>query len=398
MLKFAFKNMMVKIVQVILIALSVILSCGTAVLAYNTSNQIVDGITTNASYYSCIIGPSGSNTQLVMNTVYYTDTPVGTIPYELVSVLAQDNRVKKAIPFAMADSYKGHPLVGTTKDLLEDKELASGAVFSIPKDTSGCEVVLGSNVARSCGLNVGDTFYTSHSVGEEHTTPFMVSGILKETSSTNDDIIFTHLKSIWIVHEEGEEEEEADHEELNNMVCAIIVSTTNPGTAMSIVSEYNGKIFTDHDMNSFSLQAVEPMSVIRGVISDVNSNQFIVYALCIIILIMNIMIISVVTVLNMINSIPEINMMRLIGISMKKINILYLLQNMIIGIVSIGFAFLASRIGLLAINGYAKSLGAVLSLGTVYPLEFALMAIVFAICILPSQIAIYVISKKGMIK
>lgn len=398
MLKFAFKNMMTKIVQVILIALSVILSCGTAVLSYNTSNQIVDGITTNASYYSAIIGPSGSNTQLVMNTVYYTDSPVGTIPYELVPQLSQDNRVRKAIPFAMADSYKGHPLVGTTKDLLEDKEFAKGEVFRVPNDQVGCEVVLGSNVARSSNLKVGDSFFTSHSVGEEHTTPFIVAGILKESGSTNDDVIFTHLKSIWMVHEEEEEHEEHDHEELENMVCAIIVMTTNPGAAMSIVSEYNGKIFTDHDLKTYSLQAVEPMSVIRNVIDDVNSNQFIVYALCFIILIMNIMIISVVTVLNLINSIPEINMMRLIGISMRKINVLYLIQNMIIGVFSVGFAFLASRLGLFFINDYAKSLGAVLLITKFYPIELLIMLVVFAICILPSQIAIYVISKKGIIK
>lgn len=398
MLRFALKNMMIKIVQVILVCVSIILSCGTAVLAFNTSTQIQEGITSNAAYYSAIIGPSGSKTQLVMNTVYFTDSPVGTIPYEIVSELSQDNRVDKAVPFAMADNYKGFNIVGTTKDYFDisKKELEQGELFSIPKTgDEGFEIVVGYNVFKTAGLKLGQKIYTSHSVGDEHHTPFIVKGVLKETHSMSDDILYTHLKSIWLVHEEGEEEEgEEEHAELNNMVCSIIIKATNPGTSLSIVNEYNGKIYTDHDSNTHSLQAVEPMDVIRSVLSEADSTRYIVYALCAVILVMNIMIISVVTVLNMIHSIPEITMMRLIGISVKKINLLYLLQNSIIGFVSIALSFLFSRIGLLCIGGYAKSMGAVLNLGTVYPLEFVVMIGVFLISILPTAIATFMLSRK----
>lgn len=397
MLKFALKNMMIKIVQVILVCVSIILSCGTAVLAFNTSKQIEDGITTNAAYYSAIIGPAGSQTQLVMNTVYFTDSPVGTIPYELVSELSQDSRVEKAIPFAMADSYKGFNIVGTTKDYFEEKELLNGNIFSIPKEgDEGFEIVVGYNVYRAAGLKIGQKIYTSHSVGDEHHTPFIVTGVLKETHSMSDDILYTHLKSIWLVHEEEEEHDhdEHDHEELNNMVCSIIIKAKNPSAALSVVNEYNGKLFSGHDAKTYSLQAVEPMAVIRSVLNDADSTRYIVYALCAVILVMNIMIISVVTVLNMIHSVPEIKMMRLIGISVKKINLLYLLQNSIIGVVSIGLSFLFSRIGLLFVGGYAKSMGAVLSLSAVYPLEFTIMVGVFVISVLPTAIATFVLSRK----
>jgi len=399
MLRFALKNMMIKIVQVILVCVSIILSCGTAVLAFNTSNQIQDGITTNAAYYSAIIGPSGSKTQLVMNTVYFTDSPVGTIPYSLVSELSQDNRVEKAIPFAMADNYKGYNIVGTTKDYFDGKDLLEGSLFSIPKEgDEGFDIVVGYNVFKAANLKIGQKIYTSHSVGDEHHTPFIVTGVLEETHSMADDILYTHLKSIWLVHEEGEEEEEEEgHAELNNMVCSIIIKATNPATSLSLVNEYNNKIYTDHDMNTYSLQAVEPMAVIRSVLEEADSTRYIVYALCAVILVMNIMIISVVTVLNMIHSIPEITMMRLIGISVKKINLLYLLQNSIIGLVSIGLSFAFSRIGLVLIGGYAKSMGAVLSLGTIYPLEFVVMIGVFLISILPTAIATFILSRKDSI-
>ena len=130
MLRFAFKNMAIKKVQVILIVLSIVISAGVGVLAFNVATQVDEGITTGAQYYSAIIGPAGSNTQLAMNTMYFSESPVGTIPYKVVSMLQQDQRVDKVIPFAMADSYNGYDVVGTTPDYLDNKTVADGEMFS----------------------------------------------------------------------------------------------------------------------------------------------------------------------------------------------------------------------------------------------------------------------------
>ena len=113
MLRFALKNMAIKKVQIILIVLSIVISAGIGVLAFNVATQVDEGITTGAGYYSAIIGPAGSNTQLAMNTMYFTDEPLGTIPYSVVSELQQDSRVRTVIPFAMADSFNGYDVVGS---------------------------------------------------------------------------------------------------------------------------------------------------------------------------------------------------------------------------------------------------------------------------------------------
>ena len=124
MFKFAIKNLLIKKVQVILIILSIIVSAGVGVMSYNVSNQVSDGLTNNAAYYSLIIGPSGSATQLAMNSMYFTDEPLGTIPYSIKSDLEMDSRVKSVIPFAMADNYKGYSMVGTTTEYLKGKKVA----------------------------------------------------------------------------------------------------------------------------------------------------------------------------------------------------------------------------------------------------------------------------------
>lgn len=389
MLKFALKNMAIKKMQIILVVLSIVISAGIGVLAFNVSSQVSDGITSNAGYYSLIIGPSGSKTQLAMNTMYFTDEPLGTIPYSVVSDLSKDGmRVNSVIPFAMADNYNGYGVVGTSPEFLMDKELKDGTLFESNKSL---EAVVGYNVAKYNGLKIGDVLHTSHSSTgmDSHEQEIRVVGILKESHSSFDNIVFTQIQTLWQVHQH-------EGEEAHKTVCAILVNTKNPGYALQLLNEYDGKIVT-HEDETFTLQAIEPMDAVRDVLNDADDTKYIVFVLCAVILIMNIMIISIITLLNMYHSSKEISLMRLIGISMKKINLLYIIQNGIIGLVSILLAFGVSRLCLLMMNDYVSSMGVVLNLGLVYPLEIVILLSVFLISILPTAIWTLVMSKKDSI-
>ena len=397
MLKFALKNMAIKKTQVFLIILSIVISAGIAVLAFNVATQVDEGITNNAGYYSAIIGPAGSNTQLAMNTMYFTEEPVGTIPYSVVTSLQQDSRVTSVIPFAMADNYNGYGVVGTTPAFLEGKPIAQGELFAAD---STMQVVVGSNIAKYNSLKIGDVIYTSHSANSSdlHTQSMTVVGILKETHSSYDNIVFTQLKTLWEMHDHGEEEhaEEEEHHH-HGTVCAVLVNTKNPGYAMQLVNEYDGRILTDEDGDSTTLQAIEPMSVVRDVLNDADDTKYIVFVLCAVILIMNIMIISIITLLNMYHSAKEISLMRLIGISMKKINLLYIIQNGIMGLIAVILAFAVSRGCMVLMNDYVESMGVVLNMSKVYPAEFLILFVVFLISVLPTVIWTFSMSKKDSI-
>ena len=400
MLKFAFKNMAIKKVQIILIVISIVISAGIGVLAFNVATQVDEGITSGAQYYSAIVGPAGSNTQLAMNTMYFTDSPVGTIPYSVVSSLQQDQRVDSVIPFAMADNYNGYNVVGTTPAYLKNKSVAKGEMFT---STETMQAVVGSNIAKYCDLEVGDLIYTSHSAGgtDTHTQGLTVVGILEESHSSFDNVVFTQIKTLWDMHDHGEEhgehEEGEEHQHTHGTVCAILINTKNPGYAMQLVQEYDGKIITTEDDDNYTLQAIEPMSIVRDVLNDADDTKYIVFVLCAVILIMNIMIISIITLLNMYHSAKEISLMRLIGISMKKINLLYIIQNSIMGLVSVLLAFGVSRICMSLMNGYVESMGVVLNMSKVYPMEFIILLAVFIISVLPTVIWTFCMSRKDSI-
>ena len=400
MLKFALKNMAIKKVQIILIVLSIVISAGIGVLAFNVATQVDEGITSGAQYYSAIVGPAGSNTQLAMNTMYFTDSPVGTIPYSVVSSLQQDQRVDSVIPFAMADNYNGYNVVGTTPAYLKNKSVAKGEMFT---STETMQAVVGSNIAKYCDLEVGDLIYTSHSASgtDKHTQGITVVGILEESHSSFDNVVFTQIKTLWDMHDHGEEhgehEEGEEHQHTHGTVCAILINTKNPGYAMQLVEEYDGKIITTEDGDNYTLQAIEPMSIMRDVLSDADDTKYIVFVLCAVILIMNIMIISIITLLNMYHSAKEISLMRLIGISMKKINLLYIIQNSMMGLVSVLLAFGVSRLCMLLMNDYVESMGVVLNMSKVYPMEFVILLAVFIISVLPTVIWTFCMSRKDSI-
>lgn len=386
MFKFALKNMAIKKVQIILVVLSIIVSAGVAILAYNVASQIDDGITNNASYYSVIVGPAGSNTDLAMNSIYFTGNPMETIPYSYIDTLKQDNTVNRVIPLSIGGgTYKNqYKVVGAGADLFLTKKFESGGAFN---DNNDCEVVLGYAVAQRNKIKVGDEIQVGHG-NEAHSNKLKVVGILTQTYSTYDNIVFTQVKTLWHLHEhEGEE-----HHSHN--VYAFLISTKSLTGASDLAKRLNNTVITDEHGENYTIQAIEPTGIVRAVLDDLGDTKYITLVLCAIILAMNILVISIITLLNMYNSKKEISLMRLIGISMNRINLLYIIQNSIIGLVSTILAFGASRLCLFLMSDYVQDMGVVLNYGKIYALEFVILIGVFLISVLPTIICTYSMARK----
>lgn len=379
MLKFALKNMRIKRTKILLVILSIVISACVGLLAYNVSQQVSDGIVSTAAYYDMIIGPSGSATQLAMNTMFFTDAPLGTIPYSYAEELQRSGKTNAVVPFAMGDSYNSARIIGTTPAFLEGKELASGEMFA-----DNYECVIGSAVAEANRLKTGDAIITSHGLaenGSEHAaSPFTVTGILKKTNTAYDNAVFTSYKTVWAVHgaethEDGEEEEEAEATE--GSVCAILVKTKSFNDYYALESYYG---------ENANLLVINPSTVLREVLNNVDLSSKIVYLLCAVILIMNIFVITVITLLNMYDSRGEIALMRLIGIGMGRISLLYMLQNALMGLAAALISMLAAHLLLGAMGSFVASMGIVLDSAKIYPAEWIILLAVFVISVLPTLI------------
>ena len=195
------------------------------------------------------------------------------------------------------------------------------------------------------------------------------------------------MGTVWATHDHGaeEEHEEGEEHEEHGEICAILVKTKSFNYYNQIKNEYSADA---------SLLVINPAEVIREVMQNVDLSAKIVYILCIIILVMNIFIISVITLLNMYDSKKEISLMRLIGIGMNKINLLYIIQNGIIGLVSTLLSLLCSRLCLVLMGEFVANMGIVLDSSRIYPFEILIMAVVFVISILPTVVCTLSMSRK----
>ena len=395
MLSFALKSMATRKAKLIMTALSVVIAASVALLAYNISTQVSQGIVNTAAKYDLIIGPPGSSTQLAMNTMFFTDRPLGTLPYSIIDDLERSGQVNAAIPFSMGDSFNAAPIVGTDPALLEGKALSKGEMFDAP-----LEAVVGADVASAYGLKVGDEIVSSHGLshdGAAHADhPLTVVGILKRTDTAYDNAVFTPVSTIWALHDHEAHDEAAEHDEHDDHdgeadhdahedhdhaddgeICAVLVRSKSLADYAALMSYYGGR--TD-------CLAINPNTVLREVMDNVDLSRRIVYILCAVILVMNLFVVSVIAMLNMVDSRREIALMRLIGVSMGKINRLYLIQNAITGLCAMALSLLLSHLCLWGIRGFVARMGIVLSAVKIYPLEWVILLCVFLLSIIPTLI------------
>ena len=387
MLSFAFKSMATRRAKLVMTALSVVIAASVALLAYDISTQVSEGIVNTAAKYDIIIGPSGSATQLAMNTMFFTDKPLGTIPYSVIDDLNRSGQVNAAIPFSMGDSYNAAPIVGTDPALLSDKALLKGEMFDQPM-----EAVVGYDVAKTYNLSPGDQIISSHGLshdGAAHADhPLTVVGVLRRTDTAYDNAVFTPVSTIWELHEhhdgdhdEDHDEDHEEHEEHHHAgageICAVLVRSKSLSDYAALMSYYG---------DNTGYLAINPNTVLREVMDNVDLSRRIVYILCAVILVMNLFVVSVIALLNMYDSRREIALMRLIGVSMGKINRLYLIQNALTGLCAMALSLLLTHLCLWGIRGFVARMGIVLNAWKIYPLEWVILLAVFALSILPTAV------------
>lgn len=182
------------------------LGIATITVLMLATRQLEQRMTRDARGIDLVAGAKGSPMQLVLSAVFHLDAPTGNIALAHAAELARNRAVKRAIPVALGDSYRGFRIVGTNHDYpaLYGARLAEGSLWAKPM-----EAVLGAQAARATGLRAGASFVAAHGVGasdgDDHDAlPYRVTGILAPTGSVIDRVVLTSVESVWLVHEHFE--------------------------------------------------------------------------------------------------------------------------------------------------------------------------------------------------
>jgi putative ABC transport system permease protein len=195
------------LLNVLLLALGV----ATIVLLLLTTHQLDQRMRRDAQGIDLVVGAKGSPMQVILSSIYHLDVPTGNIPYKQAMEISQHRLVKKAIPLALGDSYKGFRINGTTHEYLAhyDAKFAAGKAWEKP-----LEAVIGSEVALRTGLAVGGKFKGAHGMGdragdEHEALPYTVVGVLAPSGTVIDRLVLTSIESVWAMH--------ADHHEIKDI-------------------------------------------------------------------------------------------------------------------------------------------------------------------------------------
>jgi putative ABC transport system permease protein len=227
--------------SLVLLALGV----GTIAMLLLVTAQLEARMLRDARGIDLVVGAKGSPMQLILSGIYHLDAPTGNIPLAAAEALGKDRLVKKAIPLALGDGWKGFRIVGAGPAYLEHygARLASGRLHERPM-----EAVLGAEVAARTGAAVGATFAGAHGVGGEGVVhgdaPYAVVGVLAPSGTVLDRLVLTSIESVWQVHEEHHEpadESERKALEEDREVTVVLVQYASPLAAASLPRAVNAQ-------------------------------------------------------------------------------------------------------------------------------------------------------------
>ncbi|MCR8645704.1 FtsX-like permease family protein [Paenibacillus sp. N1-5-1-14] len=237
---------------------SVTVTVALVVILLLCSQGVEQGAEKGYGPYEVTIGAKGSASQLALNTYYHVGAPTGNIPYSLVDEVRQDAQVESAYAMTTGDNYNGFPIVGMEPGYFvtrygAEKQMATGKLYG-----KLGEVIVGSYVASTLGLHVGDQFHGAHGlvkgeadedddhdehanaastesagteVHDHHSFTYTVVGILPSLRTSDDRAIYTTLDYAWAVH--------AGQQQGHKDVTAIVVKPKSLLGAQTIKTKYN---------------------------------------------------------------------------------------------------------------------------------------------------------------
>ncbi len=244
-------------------AFAIALASGLVMSVFVIQQQTYKAFTGGDVGFDAVLGARGSQLQLVLNTIFHLETSPGNIPYTLYQEVVKNPKVDLAIPYAVGDNYQGFRIVGTTEEIFTKFEYQRGKKFEVESggkffDSKQKEAVIGSFVASQTGLKVGDVFQPYHglifSEDAKHNDDYKVVGVLKNTNSPSDRVIWIPIEGIYrmkghVLRGTGENYKAKEGEEIPDEakeVSAVMLKLKSPQAGISLAQTVNnqGKVAT----------------------------------------------------------------------------------------------------------------------------------------------------------
>jgi len=207
MISLALASMRARLFPIILVILALTSSMALLLAVDRIKVATQNGFNQSLSGVDLVLGPRSSGIELMLYTVFHLGKPTNNITTETFNDIAQDPRIKWAVPIALGDSHRGYRVISTTDEYFERIKFAGDQPLQFREGSAFKElndVVIGSAVADALGYTIGTSMFVTHgsgSLGELHDDfAFQVSGVLAPTGTPTDQAIFVSLEGYELVH------------------------------------------------------------------------------------------------------------------------------------------------------------------------------------------------------
>lgn len=218
LVRLSWKNLTFKPLSALLSILLFALSIGLISLLLSLRKQADEQFDNNLAGIDLVVGAKGSPLELTLNSMYHVGYATGNIALGKVKAFFNPKHpiVEDVVPLSVGDSYKGYRIVGTVPKILDwyGAEIAEGKIWQ-----HDFEVVVGEEVARVNGLQLGSKFKSNHGIIDEgdennieHDDDFTVVGILAPSSTVMDQLVLTTNQTYWHSHEGHDDSAEDGHD------------------------------------------------------------------------------------------------------------------------------------------------------------------------------------------
>ncbi|MDG1890583.1 MAG: ABC transporter permease [Verrucomicrobiota bacterium] len=146
-----------------------------------------------------VLGVKGNEYDLTLHALYFRTGIRDTFPIETWHAFMQEGR-GLAAPIAHAYTARSHPIVGTTLEYFEARGLRcqKGHLF-----TKIGQCVIGASLASALDLGPGSTIISDpqnvFNLAGDYPIEMYVTGVLAESGSPDDGVLFVDLKTHWIL-------------------------------------------------------------------------------------------------------------------------------------------------------------------------------------------------------
>ncbi|MEM6939555.1 MAG: ABC transporter permease [Pseudomonadota bacterium] len=190
------------VISVLSVALSVTLFLGVEKLRHGARESFASTI----SGTDLVVGARSGGVQLLLYSVFRVGEATNNFSWQSYRQIAQRPEVDWIVPISLGDSHRQFRVMGTTNGYFErykyrgDQSLSvvQGALMSALFDA-----VIGADVARALGYEIGDQMILSHGIASfvpHADRPFRVSGILEKTGTPVDRTVIVSLGAIEAIH------------------------------------------------------------------------------------------------------------------------------------------------------------------------------------------------------